>query len=259
MANIFPELFHCSGFAVFGKATADGQLLHGRILDYTTNAGFQESAVVVVVKPDGFNSFITVGYAGLLGSVTGMNDKQIAIGEIGGRGEGNWDGMPMTFLLRKAIEEADTLEKAVNIFKNSRRTCEYYYVISDGKIPDARGLACTPEKCEVISPGQSYPHLPHAIDDALLMGAGYQPLVVLTKKQYGQIDVPAALDFMNRPVAMKRCLHRVLFTPTNSKLWVSNAVSADVENHQAYEQPYYHYNFKELSAMIPDAVEAASP
>lgn len=259
LANIFPELFHCSGFAVFGKATADGQLLHGRILDYTTNAGFQESAVVVVVKPDGFNSFITVGYAGLLGSVTGMNDKQIAIGEIGGRGEGNWDGMPMTFLLRKAIEEADTLEKAVNIFKNSRRTCEYYYVISDGKIPDARGLACTPEKCEVISPGQSYPHLPHAIDDALLMGAGYQPLVVLTKKQYGQIDVPAALDFMNRPVAMKRCLHRVLFTPTNSKLWVSNAVSADVENHQAYEQPYYHYNFKELSAMIPDAVEAASP
>src|SRR5256885_16774363 len=31
-ANYFPELFHCSGFAVFGKATATGKMYHGRIL-----------------------------------------------------------------------------------------------------------------------------------------------------------------------------------------------------------------------------------
>ena len=29
LANYFPELFHCSGFAVFGNATADGKLYHG--------------------------------------------------------------------------------------------------------------------------------------------------------------------------------------------------------------------------------------
>jgi len=32
--NFFPELFHCSGIAVRNSATADGRLVHARVLDY---------------------------------------------------------------------------------------------------------------------------------------------------------------------------------------------------------------------------------
>jgi len=68
--------------------------------------------------------------------------------------------MPMTFLVRKVLEEADTLDQAVSLFRDTPRTCEYYYVVSDGKIPDARGLACTPDLFEVIQPGRSHPNCP---------------------------------------------------------------------------------------------------
>ncbi|RKY25344.1 MAG: peptidase C45 [Planctomycetota bacterium] len=255
LANVFPELFHCSGFALFGKATVGGKLLHGRILDYMTCVGLQKFAVVTVAKPNGYNSFVTAGYAGFLGSVTGMNDKQIAIGEMGGSCQGHWDGMPMSFLIRKVLEEAETLDEAVNIFRQAKRTCEYYYVISDGKIPDGVGLACTGEKFEVIKSSDVHPQLPYAIDDAVLMSEGkrYEHLAALVKKRYGKIDVPVALELMNRPVAMKHCLHRVLFAPMELKLWVANAADIGEENYAACYQPYYSYNFKQLLSLIPDA------
>ncbi|MFA6185644.1 MAG: C45 family autoproteolytic acyltransferase/hydrolase [Phycisphaerae bacterium] len=252
LANIFPELFHCSGFALFGKATAGGQMLHGRILDYMTEVGLQAHAVVIVAKPDNFNAFVNVGYAGLIGSVTGMNDKQIAIGEMGGAGEGSWDGMPMTFLMRKALEEAGTLSETVKIFRDAPRTCEYYYVISDSKIPDARGLVCTSSRFDVIEPNHSYPHL-QAVKDAVLMSGGdrYESLAAMVKQQLGKIDVAAALDLMNRPVAMKSCLHRVLFAPQQNVFWVSNAsVNISEPNYSACFQPYYQYDFGRLLSLI---------
>src|SRR5439155_9884173 len=36
IAAVFPELFHCSGFAVAKDATVGGKLYHGRVLDYMT-------------------------------------------------------------------------------------------------------------------------------------------------------------------------------------------------------------------------------
>ncbi|MHC4392537.1 MAG: C45 family autoproteolytic acyltransferase/hydrolase, partial [Planctomycetota bacterium] len=155
-SNLFPEAFHCSGMALFGKATQDGSLYHVRILDYMTMAGLQDMSVIVIHEPEGFNKWVNVGFAGFVGSVTGMNDKQITIGEMGGKGLFYWNGMPMSFLLRDALERASTLEEAVDIFRTTKRTCEYYYVISDGKSLDARGIWATPDDFEVAKPGEHY-------------------------------------------------------------------------------------------------------
>ena len=156
IGNLFPEAFHCSGIALMGKATQNGELYHVRILDYMTEAGLQDHAVFMIVEPDDANAFVNVGYAGFMGSVTGMNEKQITIGEMGGGGQGHWDGMPMSLLVRDALERASTLKEALKIFSDTPRTCEYYYVISDAKIPDARGLYTTPKQIHFLKPGESF-------------------------------------------------------------------------------------------------------
>ena len=56
--------------------------------------GLEQNAVVIVHQPDKGYAWVNVGYAGFIGSVTAMNEKGIAIGEMGGRGYGNWDGRP---------------------------------------------------------------------------------------------------------------------------------------------------------------------
>lgn len=155
--NLFPEAFHCSGIALRGKATQDGSLYHVRILDYMTMLGLQDAAVVIVHEPEGgLHKWLNVSFAGFIGSVTGMNAAQVAIGEMGGEGVGYWDGVPMSFLIRDALERAGTLPEALAVFRETKRTCEYYYVISDGKTRDAVGLWTTPDVCETIGPGESY-------------------------------------------------------------------------------------------------------
>ena len=274
LANIFPALFHCSGFALFGQATQGGQLLHGRILDYITQIGLQNHAVTIIARPKGYNTFVNVSYAGFIGSVTGMNEKQVAVGEMGGRGNDLWDGMPMPMLFRKVLEEADTLQQAVNIFKDTPRTCEYYYVISDGKIRDARGVYGTPDKFIVLKPGEKYDKLAHAvkkhkipqaIDDAVVFSGGDRltRLLGLIRKNYGAIDPPAAIRLMDRPGAMKGNLHNVLFAPQTLEMWVAHALGDHTkEKYQASFQEYLHYDLPSLLKLLPAGVpsaKAASP
>lgn len=244
IANIFPEFFHCSGAAVYGQATKGGKLLHARVLDYMTEVGLQDEAVVIATSRDGVREFVNVGYAGFIGSVTGMNDAQLAIGEMGGRGEGDWDGTPMSFLVRGALEHCGTLEEALSYFRDHRRTCEYYYVISDGKTRSAAGIKATPDLLEVVLPGTSHPQLPEPIVDTVLMSAGqrYKDLVKRIRVQYGKIDAAALIEIIGRPVAMKSNLHNVVFSPEDRSLWIANAGRAT----PACSEEYAYYEWDDL-------------
>lgn len=246
--NVFPELFHCSGFAVSGKATKDGKLYHGRVLDYMTTIGLQDAATTFIVKPDGKNPFANVGYAGFIGSVSGMNAEAISLGEMGGRGEGKWDGVPMATLMRRALEECSSLDDVIGLWKNNPRTCEYYYVFADGKSNRAVGVAAVPESVEFVMPGQTHPRLGEGITDAVVLSAGsrLEKLRERVQEKYGQIDVEAAKWLMSRPVAMQSNLHNVLFVPEDRVFFVANAD----HKRPAAERPYVRLDLMELLQAI---------
>jgi outer membrane lipoprotein-sorting protein len=251
LSNFFPELFHCSGFALFGRATEGGRLYHGRVLDYLRGFGLEQNAVVMVIQPDQGNAWVNISYAGMLGTVTAMNEKQLAIGEMGGRGQGHWDGKPMAELLREVMEKAGTLDEAVAILRKGPRTCQYYYVVSDAKTKQAVGIAATSDTFETIAPGQSHPLLQHPIQDAVLMSAGdrYEELARRVKAGYGKFDAQEACKLMRRPVCMTSNLHCALFAPDSLDFWVANADSQNVAAHARFT----HYNLKQL--LQPEKVE----
>jgi isopenicillin-N N-acyltransferase like protein len=244
LANFFPELFHCSGFALFGEATEGGRLYHGRVLDYLRGLGLEQNAVVMVFQPERGNAWVNVGYAGFIGSVTAMNEKHLAIGEMGGGGQGNWDGKPMAELVREVMEKADTLDEAIEIMRKGPRTCQYYYVISDAKSHRAVGIAATPETFDIVLPGQNHPLLPHGIPDTVLMSAGdrYEELVRRVQAGYGKFDAEKARALMQRPVCMTSNIHCALFAPDTLDFWVANADS----EHPAAHTRYTHYNLAQM-------------
>src|SRR5262249_19216289 len=157
------ELFHCSGFAVMNSATTDGTLYHGRILDYSCDWRLQDHAVLIIAQPQGGIPFANVTFAGFIGSVTGMNADHVSIGELVRGGLGHWAGTPMAVLVRQVLQQAKDLDEAVAIFRDAKRTCEYYYVIADGKSNRALGVSATWSKLETIDPGQSHPLLPKPV------------------------------------------------------------------------------------------------
>ncbi len=251
--TIFPELFHCSGFAMWGKATADGELLHGRVLDYMREAGLDKWQLVIIEEPKDANAFVNVAYSGMLGSVTGMNDKQIGIGEMGGKGAEQWDGMPMTFLIRECLESGNTLDDVKRIMTNTPRTCEYYYVISDAKADKGRGMAygvaAVPASVQFIGPNEFNERLPRPVEDAVLLSAGdrYNVLVDRAQKLYGKFTPQTALDLMARGVAMESNMHDALFRPKTMELWVANSTIQQ----PACNRPYRRYDVRKLIAERP--------
>ncbi len=257
-ANFIPELFHCSGFALTGSATKDGVMVHGRILDYGCDWRLQEHAVVVVAEPEGKIPFVNVTYAGFIGSVTGMNAERVSFGEMGGRGLGHWAGVPMAVLMRTAMQDAHSLDEAVAIFRDSPRTCEYYYVIADGESNQAVGMEASWNAFHTVPLGGSHPQLPHAVPDAVLLSAGdrYEELVRRTKAGHGTFTAETALRLMDRPVAMKSNLHSVLFETTTTRFWVANASKT---GEPAATQPYHAFQLTELLRHTPDPSAPAIP
>jgi len=242
-ANLFPERFHCSGVAVRGKATHDGRVLHARVLDYMRDIDLQSAAAVVVFMPEGRNRWMSLGYAGFIGTVTAMNEKGLAVGEMGGGGVGDWDGVPMSFLLRDVMERAATVEEALEIIRTTPRTCEYYYVLSD-KSRAMRALHCTPEKMVVLQPGQQHADLPTVPEDTVMVsGPGRaEALSERLQQHYGKIDVPTLIEIIKRPVAMDSNLHDAIFAAESLEMWCADAGKTT----PACDEPYAHFQLDAL-------------
>lgn len=249
MANIFPEFFHCSGVAVMGDATAGGELLHARVLDYMVGIGLQDYATVMAIARTGVNRFVTIGYSGFIGSVTGMNEKQVAIGEMGGDGAGDWDGIPMSLLIRQSLENCDTLGDVERFMRESPRTCEYYYLVSDGKGPSAVGIAATPKKFETFGPGDWHERLALPVKDAVLISGSkrYEKLVERINERHGHISRGDLIEIIKRPVAMKSNLHNAIFQPQSLRLSVADATN----DSPACDQPYQTYSWDNLFSAAP--------
>lgn len=223
-ANFFPELFHCSGVAVRGKASAGGEVIHARVLDYMRDIHLQKYAVLQVFIPDKGLAWVSVGFAGFLGTVTAMNERGLSIGEMGGGGEGAWDGMPMTFLLREIAERAGSVAEALEIMRQSPRTCEYYYVLSDA----ARNMVAiyaTPDKFMVLEPGEQSERLPHVPEDTVLASSGARAKALAERvgTHYGKITPEVMIEIIKRPVAMRSNLHNAIFMPERREMLFADA------------------------------------
>lgn len=254
-ANIFPEFFHCSGMAYRGKATEGGQLLHGRVLDYMTGIGLQRAAVTVVFVPNDRHAWVNIGYAGCVGTVTCMNEKGLAFGEMGGRGEGYLDGIPMTFLMREVAERFETTAEAVEWIKTVPRSCEYFYVLSDAKTHGAVGIASwasalakekgLEEDILIIYPGETVDLLPRGIEDTCLLASShyYTTLADRTEAHYGKINPEIAWQIMGEGVARTSALHIVLFMPDTLDFWTAES---SVNGQPAYTRPVHKMNLKRL-------------
>ncbi len=243
--NNFMELFHCSGVAARGKATKNARVLHARVLDYVRDIGIQDDATIFVFIPKGRNAWLSVSYAGFVGTVTAMNEKGLAIGEMGGAGEGKWDGLPMAFMMRRVVEECETVEDALTLMKSTPLTCDYYYVISDakGNMAAVEAIAEAEKPVAVARPGEVIDRLPGALDDVVYISSGdrAKALYDALKNNYGKIDVEIMKNIIKRPVAMDSNLHDAIFAPESLDVWCAEAG----KNTPACDEPYLKINLKE--------------
>jgi len=262
----------CSSFCVWGKATADGKMYQSRNLDYTMDGGLQDNFMLLVAKPQGKLAFASPSYAGLVGVVSGINEKGIAVGEIGAgatKAEQNFNGTPMPFLLRRVLETCDTAEKAAALFQNAKRTAGYNFVFGDPGNKTARACETSSKYFAVYAdntPAEKAIQGNLALPDCVFRAEGicdqkriketghdtvgqchrYQVMGKGIHDDYGKIDAAKAIAIA-RAAAMTGNLHSVIYCNTDREMWVASAVGMT----RAADTEYKHYRMADLLAAQP--------
>lgn len=127
-----------SMFAVAPRSTnsgvESGNLIVGRTLSIDFGPDFEADRVVAFHYPDGKYPFVSIGWAGMIGVVTGINARGIFVAANPARTDDAREAqaLPLPLVLRKVLEEADTLDQAVSIIQQAELRTAAVILIGDG-------------------------------------------------------------------------------------------------------------------------------
>src|SRR5262249_32944708 len=106
-------------------------------LDYPSLGYIHQYSLVTVYRPKGKRAFASVGFPGLVGVLSGMNDAGLAVAvhEVFDvkAGEDHFDvqGTPYGLCLRRVLEECRTIEEAQKLLAKMRRTPPINVAVAD--------------------------------------------------------------------------------------------------------------------------------
>jgi isopenicillin-N N-acyltransferase-like protein len=235
----------CSGMVAKGSATRDGHVYQLRILDYGANFNLQRRPMITVYRPttDNANQYVTIGWVGFVGAVSGVNEKGVALSEMGfGNPPGETlAGTPMPFLLKNVLRYANSADEAAAIIRAARRTNSYVYFLGD-KRADPIGMITSAQRClsyhanesdTLAVDGQTLPQF----RDVVYGGHYEDKQAKLVKEMEGKIDV-SAIQELARQIAMKSNLQTVIYDLTGDKTWVANRK----DKVRAADRPYVEFS-----------------
>ncbi len=112
---------------------SDGNLVVGRTFSVDLGHDYEPDRVVAFHYPDGKYPFVSVGWAGFMGVVTGVNARGVFVALNATRTDDPLEeGAPLPLVLRQVLEEADTLEHAVAILREADLRTSGIVLIGDG-------------------------------------------------------------------------------------------------------------------------------
>jgi hypothetical protein len=133
-----PGGYQCTSFAVFGPATRNGELICGRNFDYWYETVNKYAALVIHYRPEKGRSFVTVSWAGVINGWTLMNDAGLVAANNNGYGASeSLEGISTCFLQRLVVENAATVDEALEIVKRGPRAVGTVLLLAGGKPPAA--------------------------------------------------------------------------------------------------------------------------
>ena len=153
MVDAYRGGFGCSSLIVAPERSQTGGTLFGRNLDFFTGGKLQQYSLVTVFRPAGKHAFASVGFPGMIGCLTGMNDAglTVAVHEVFFSRDGssifNPSGTPYTFAFRRILEECTTVEEAKEFIRRTERTTFLSLAVCDRT--ESAVLEMTPENVAI--------------------------------------------------------------------------------------------------------------
>jgi predicted choloylglycine hydrolase len=133
------KMFGCSTLIVEPDRSATKGPLFGRNLDFPTCGFLQDYTAVEVFKPKGKHAFASIGFPGMLGVLSGINDAGLALAvlEVYSTADNSVrfdpSGTPYAMCFRRLLEECTTIEEAEKALRAMKRTTMLNLAVCDTK------------------------------------------------------------------------------------------------------------------------------
>ena len=247
-AHMIPVVseYACSGAALWGQATRNGDFYQFRNLDYTMDGGLQDFPAVVIYVPSSGNAHVNVSFAGYIGVNTGMNVKGICLTEMGDSPGSEYpydlDGVHFTTLFRDILYDANNLDEAINMIQNAKRIKKYHYIIGDGKSKRAVKMLAHAPNLTIWHDNDPTDEVAPNIKPCVVYNCeGRDPIGwAHIKKYYGKYDPEAMIQLSEAVGSLGGNLLDVVYDGTNFELWVSYAHKEEC----AFRRAYIHIDAK---------------
>lgn len=109
-------LVGCSSFATWDSMSVDGRLLIARNFDFYVGENFAKNKIILFVSPDKGYRFVSVTWPGMMGILSGMNEKGLTVTINAAKGAiPTSSTIPISLLTRQILQYASNIDEAYEI------------------------------------------------------------------------------------------------------------------------------------------------
>ena len=151
------NLVGCTSFGVWGSRSVDSSLIIGRNFDFHAGEDFSRNKIVMFVKPDSGFRFMMVTWAGMIGTVSGMNEKGLTVTINAARSEVPVSARtPISILAREILQYAGTIDEAYRIAEKHKTFVSESILIGSANDGFAAIIEKSPSAIALLKPGSDH-------------------------------------------------------------------------------------------------------
>jgi predicted choloylglycine hydrolase len=131
------KLFACSTLIVEPDRSATKGPLFGRNLDFPSFGYLQDYSLVTIYRPKGKHAFASIGFPGVIGCLSGMNDAGLSLAVLevfavkNPKEKYDENGTPYGLCYRRILEECTTVDEAERLLNKMKRVTTTNLAICD--------------------------------------------------------------------------------------------------------------------------------
>lgn len=244
--NLVPRTT-CSTLALWGDATADGNLIMGRNADYAFKSVNKALGLILVKHPAEGYATITVTFLGMIGGYSCMNETGLCYGNMlvhnGIEKTFNTNGLSIQLIMQQGGEKFSTAREMANFVANQEILTPNNIMCADKD--EAILVELSQMKSEIregqkgVLAGTNY-FLSPGLYDNYVRCSRFEKLMLQSKNNYGTFSIEKLKEAMYIARQNGQNLQCVLFEPATRTMHVS------INRVPASKGPFTRFNVDEM-------------
>ncbi len=237
----------CSTIALPASASPDGVARMGRNLDFDSGGILDKHSVLIVYHPAGKYAFAAIGWPGMIGVLSGMNQYGLCLANMEvDRPVRAPSAMPYMLLYRSVLEKCRTVDEAIALLQNTPRQSANNLMLMDAAgdraVAEIRPEAVTVRRGEPASGLISTNHQRGRDTETRGRCWRYDLLHASSSRLFGRIDRRALQGMLQKVVQGSggtMTLQSMVFEPSSRVIYLATGLDAPSREFQRIDLKAY--------------------